>query len=96
MYYVYVLYSRQYEKLYIGYTSNLEVRLRSHSELGKKGWTIRYRPWELLYKESYATKDAAMQGEEILKGVNWLIAMLLYLIVMNSLAFYVFFDSTHK
>ncbi|MEX0723823.1 MAG: GIY-YIG nuclease family protein [Gracilimonas sp.] len=41
---VYALYSPTYEKIYIGYTSNLEQRLLSHNKLGKKGWTVKYRP----------------------------------------------------
>ena len=44
MYVVYILYSAKYNKIYIGYTSNLRARLVSHNELGKKGWTIKYRP----------------------------------------------------
>ena len=38
MYTVYVLYSEEHDKIYIGYTSNLEQRLKSHNELGTKGW----------------------------------------------------------
>jgi len=45
IYTVYVLYSFSYDKIYIGYTSNLIDRFRSHNKLGKKGWTLRYRPW---------------------------------------------------
>jgi len=35
MFTVYVLYSQQHDKIYIGYTSNLQERFRSHNELGK-------------------------------------------------------------
>jgi len=41
MFTVYVLYSDDYDKIYIGYTSNLKQRLLSHNKLGKKGWTIK-------------------------------------------------------
>ncbi len=51
MFYVYALYSPDHEKIYIGYTSNVEQRLLSHNELGTKGWTVNYRPWELVYGE---------------------------------------------
>ena len=67
MYTVYVLFSRKYDKIYIGYTSNLERRLISHNELGTKGWTKRFRPWELVYKEEYKSKSEAMQCEKELK-----------------------------
>ena len=36
MYTVYVLYSSLYDKIYIGYTSDLNARLLSHNELGKR------------------------------------------------------------
>ena len=49
MYKVYVLYSESYNKIYIGFTGNLEARLISHNELATKGWTIKYRPWVLIY-----------------------------------------------
>ena len=67
MFTVYVLYSREYNKIYIGYTSDMEQRLLSHNELWKKGWTKRYRPWELIYEETYEFKAAAMKREKELK-----------------------------
>ncbi|MFA5669387.1 MAG: GIY-YIG nuclease family protein, partial [Balneolaceae bacterium] len=38
-------------------------RFKSHNELGKKGWTIKYRPWEIVHTEEYATKKEAMARE---------------------------------
>ncbi len=63
MYTVYVLYSASYDKIYTGYSGNLEERFKSHNELGKKGWTIKYRPWEIVHTEEYATKKEAMARE---------------------------------
>jgi len=63
-----MLYSPAYEKIYVGYTSDLAQRLRSHNELSQKGWTVRYRPWELVYREEYATKSTAMRRERELKS----------------------------
>jgi putative endonuclease len=68
MYTVYVLYSRVVDTCYVGYTSDLPSRLLSHNELGTSNWTKRYRPWELIYKEEYSTKRAAMQREKELKS----------------------------
>ena len=65
---VYVLYSEKYEKIYIGYTSNLEQRLKSHNELGKKGYTIRYRPWKVIHTEKFESKREAMIREKQLKS----------------------------
>jgi putative endonuclease len=67
MFIVYVLYSITYDKIYIGYSSNPAARLLSHNTLAKKGWTIKYRPWEVLYKEVYDTKKQAMEREKELK-----------------------------
>ncbi|UTW67426.1 GIY-YIG nuclease family protein [bacterium SCSIO 12643] len=64
----YVLYSEKYDKIYVGYTSDLESRLRSHNELATKGWTITYRPWEVIYKEEFSTRSKAMKREKELKS----------------------------
>ncbi len=67
MFTVYVLYSEDYNKIYIGFTSDLEQRILSHNELGKKGWAIKFRPWQLVYKEIYPNKSDAMKREKELK-----------------------------
>jgi putative endonuclease len=80
MFYVYVLHSASFDKIYIGYTQNLEQRLLSHNELGKKGWTIKYRPWKLIHKEEFKTKAEAMNREKQLKsyrGREWIRSYLL-------------------
>ena len=68
MFTVYVLYSREFEKIYIGFTSDLETRFKSHNELGTKGWTIKYRPWIILYQEEFDSKSEAMKREKELKS----------------------------
>jgi putative endonuclease len=68
MYIVYVLYSEKFDKIYIGYTSNLVERLKSHNELATKGWTMRFRPWKVIYQEPFETKREAMKKEKQLKG----------------------------
>ncbi|MFZ1305745.1 MAG: GIY-YIG nuclease family protein [Ferruginibacter sp.] len=67
MFTVYVLYSTSYDKIYIRFTSNLEQRLLSHNELGKKGWTIKFRPWQLIHTEVFQLKSDAMNREKQLK-----------------------------
>ncbi len=68
MYTTYVLYSEKYDKIYIGFTSNLQQRLLSHNELATKGWTVKFRPWRLLYFEEYEDKSEAMKRERQLKS----------------------------
>ena len=75
MYTVYVLHSSKFDKIYIGHSSNLTERMKSHNELGSKGWTVKYRPWKLIYTEEYATKSEAMKREKQLKtsaGRRWI------------------------
>jgi putative endonuclease len=67
MFFVYVLYSPSANKFYVGYTSNLESRLLSHNQLGTKDWTKRYRPWNLVYTETYPSKSSALKREKELK-----------------------------
>jgi len=75
MFIVYVLYSPSYDKIYIGFTSNLEQRLLSHNLLGNKGWTVKFRPWSLIYQELFQTKAEAMEREKQIKsaaGRKWI------------------------
>ena len=67
MFVVYALYSEAYDKIYIGFTSNIEERFKSHNELSKKGWTVKFRPWEIIYQENHSTKSVAMKREKELK-----------------------------
>jgi putative endonuclease len=68
MFYTYILYSPTFEKIYIGYTSDLESRFKSHNELATKGYTVKYRPWEILHVEEFETKADAMRREKQLKS----------------------------
>ena len=68
MFTVYVLYSRKFDKIYIGFTSDLEQRMLSHNVLATKGWTIKYRPWTLIHSEVFDLKQQAMTREKELKS----------------------------
>ena len=70
MFIVYALYSSNYNKIYIGYTSNLVERYKSHNELSKKGWTIKYRPWIIIHQESFENKLEAILREKQLKSAS--------------------------
>ena len=67
---VYILYSAVGKKHYTGFTSNPEQRLLSHNELGK-GWTEKYRPWQLIFAKEFETKIEAMGYEKWLKNRCW-------------------------
>ncbi len=75
MFTVYILYSEKFQKIYIGYTSNMEQRIISHNSLATKGYTVKYRPWKIIHAEEYVTKEEAMKRELWLKsgiGRNWI------------------------
>ena len=70
MFTVYVLHSPRFDKIYIGFTSNLEERIKSHNELGKKGFTVKFRPWTVIHTETFSSKKEAMDREKQLKGAK--------------------------
>jgi putative endonuclease len=66
MYFVYVLYSQKDKKLYIGFTKNLDDRIRKHKEGGVN--STRHRiPLELIYYEAFKDKRDATKREYFLK-----------------------------
>jgi putative endonuclease len=67
MYYTYILYSPEFDKIYIGHTDNLEKRLERHN-LGLVRSTKAYLPWELIYFETFDTRAVAMKRERELKS----------------------------
>ena len=67
-FHVYVLHAARQDKIYIGFSSDLEARLKSHNELATKGWTIKFRPWNLIHAETFETKREAMKREKELKS----------------------------
>ena len=67
MFTVYVLYSEKHNKIYVGYTSNIDQRLLSHNELETKGFTLRYRPWKLIYTEVFSEKSKSYEKRKAIK-----------------------------
>jgi len=67
MFVTYVLYSSKYEKIYIGYTSDLISRFYSHNDLSPKGFTKYFRPWIVVLVIFHDTKSEAMLHEKQLK-----------------------------
>jgi len=66
-FYVYVLRSVNFERNYIGFTKNVKNRLKQHNS-GKTKSTKPYKPWRLLFFESYNTKTEAIDRERFLKS----------------------------
>ncbi len=71
MYFVYAIYNREAGQSYIGQTRDLKGRLRLHNEHTFKSYTARFPGvWELIYKESVASRSEALLREKQLKSGN--------------------------
>ena len=69
MFTVHALYSENHGKIYIGVTSDIEKRLFAHNNL-PKGWTAKFRPWKIIYSETYNSKPEAYKREKQLKSAK--------------------------
>ncbi len=71
MYYVYAVYNRMAKKYYIGQTEDLARRICQHNDHVYVSYTSRFPgEWELIYKESVATRSEALKREKSLKSGN--------------------------
>ncbi|MFN0035833.1 MAG: GIY-YIG nuclease family protein [Saprospiraceae bacterium] len=69
-YFVYILYSEEFDKYYIGQTNSLEHRLERHNEFDlTNSYTSKYRPWVLkAFVEIGESRSDAMKVERRLKA----------------------------
>ncbi|MFA6272438.1 MAG: GIY-YIG nuclease family protein [Patescibacteria group bacterium] len=67
MYYVYVIESIKFKRLYKGFTSDIPERVWKHNQ-GKTYSTKPYIPYRLIYYEAFLDINDAIQREKILKS----------------------------
>jgi len=67
---VYILYSEKFDKTYVGFTASIIERFKSHNFLATSGYTVKFRPWKVVYLEVYNSKTEAMYREKWLKTGN--------------------------
>ncbi len=67
MYTVYVLKSIKNGQRYVGYTSDLQRRLKEHNS-GQNISTKGHIPYKLMYTEEYKTLAEALKREHFLKS----------------------------
>ena len=67
MFYIYILKSSISKKHYIGPTNDLERRLFEHNS-GKVKSTKAYELWEMIYTESFNTRNEAFKRERQIKS----------------------------
>jgi len=64
MYIVYVIKSEKDSRLYVGFTENIERRLKEHNS-GKTKSTKGYVPWNLVHTEEVTERSLARKRENI-------------------------------
>ncbi len=67
MFFVYALKSLNRNYIYIGMTSELEVRIKRHNE-GKNRTTKPYSPFVLIYTKEFETRIEARKHEKYMKS----------------------------
>ena len=68
MYKLYILYSETKNRYYVGYSADeLSERIRRHNS-NHHGFTGKSGDWQLVYFESYETKELAMKRERTIKS----------------------------
>jgi len=66
-YHLYILKSLVVYKYYTGISKNPQRRLSYHNTV-EKGFTSRYRPWELVFTKKFNNKAEAIVAEKKVKG----------------------------
>lgn len=61
-YFVYAIVSKKDNRIYLGFSYDIEKRLKEHNA-GKTKSTKGYRPWKLLYSEQVIGRENARQKE---------------------------------
>lgn len=67
VFYVYILYSAQLDRYYVGHTHDLGSRLLKHST-AKGHYTSKASDWILKYTEEYLSRGEAMHREQEIKS----------------------------
>ena len=66
-FFVYILQSQKDLSFYIGFTANLQQRLRKHNN-ARTGYSASKKPWNIVYFESFDNKSDALKRERFLKN----------------------------
>ena len=75
---VYIIYSKKWNQYYVGFTTNIQVRLTYHNGCRNKS-TRGGAPWELMYYKSFENEQLARKREYEIKKkksrnyLEWLI-----------------------
>ena len=67
LFYIYILYSQNAQRYYVGSTADVARRLEEHNA-GKSKSTHAGAPWRLIHTESFETRSDAMLRERKIKS----------------------------
>ena len=67
MFWTYVIQSEKDGRYYIGSTEDINKRIERHNA-GRNKSTKSQRPWKLVYKEAFSTKNEAYRREMKIKS----------------------------
>ena len=65
-YFLYILYSKNLDRFYVGSTQDVEERLQKHL-LNHKGYTGKAKDWIIVYTEKFESKTKALHREKQFK-----------------------------
>jgi len=63
IYFLYILKSKSANKFYVGISQNPTLRLQYHNSI-EKGFTARYRPWDIVFSHEFNLKIEASKVNE--------------------------------
>ena len=67
MFYVYMLRCAD-QSYYVGHTDNIDIRLAAHNSGSIRGYTANRRPVQIVWCETFGTRDEAFICERRIKG----------------------------
>ncbi|HEX6981957.1 MAG TPA: GIY-YIG nuclease family protein [Balneolaceae bacterium] len=67
VYFLYILKSEVKETYYMGSSDDPSRRTYFHNN-DSKGYTLRYRPWKLVFTKGFPNKDEALAAEKKVKS----------------------------
>ena len=68
-FFTYILESQKIGKFYVGFTENIDARIRKHNSGGSR-WTKRGIPWKIVYTKKFENKRDAIKYEKFLKNLK--------------------------
>ncbi len=69
MYFIYILYSKSFDRYYVGSTENVELRLYRHNSKMVAS-TKKYITWVVVHTEQFSSRSDAVKRENQIKKMK--------------------------